>query len=196
MTLTRTLAALAILAIVVPAGSVIADEHEHHDITIGHSDAGQLKAEFHFDEDIVLPWVSGPINGWYGDHPGFAHLEEDEPSEDFYMLEAGADIYFEIVGFETAFQVWDGLSGPYSTAGTQLSLGDEELHKHLDWHINSDDPGFDMANMPFEAQFKLVDLGSTGYNDSPIYTAKFVPEPATAGLLAVGALAVLRRRRA
>ncbi len=173
-------------------------QHQHEDLIVGRSDGGQLMIEFgHWDEAHLLSPVSGSLNGWLGDDPGFAHLEHDEPAENFYRLDDGAEIWFEVVSFEAAFQAWGpGFSGPYLNPGDDVFLGDDHLHEHLEWHINADDPGFDMLDAPWEATFKLVDRGTTAYADSPSYTLTFVPEPATAGLLLLGALVALRRRQA
>jgi hypothetical protein len=173
-------------------------EHEHEDLIVGRTSGGELMIEFaHFDEEHMLGSVSGAINGWLGDDPGFSHLEADEPGEDFYMLEAGAEIWFEVVSFDTAFQAWGpGLTGPYATAGDQVLLGDEELHEHLDWHINTDDLGYSLLDGPWEASFKLIDMGTTAYDDSPTYTLTFVPEPGTLGALLVAAIVLLKGSRA
>lgn len=175
-----------------------AQHHHEGDIIVGRSGStGQLTLEFdEWAEEHALPPISGVRNGYLGEAPGFDHLEDAEPEEDFYPLEEGAEIYFEIMSFEDAFQAWDGLAGPYSTTGTQILLGDDHLHAHLDWHINSDDPAFDLGQSPWEAQFRLIDLGTTGYTASDTYTLNFIPEPASLSLLAFGAVAALRRRTA
>ncbi|MCP4592162.1 MAG: PEP-CTERM sorting domain-containing protein [bacterium] len=179
------------------AGVALAD-HAHEDIIVGHTSGGQLAVEFaHFAEEHVLALIGGPgLFGWLGDHPGFAHLEEDEPAEDLYTLAPGAEIWFEVVAFDNAFQAWGpGFTGPCSAAGDQALLGDEELHEHMNWHVDSADPLFEPLDTPWEAQFRLIDNGTTGYADSPVYTLSFVPEPGTASLLIIGAVGVLRRRR-
>jgi hypothetical protein len=185
------------LTVSISSAKALADaQYEHEDLIVGIDGTGTLAVEFaHFDEYHVLPPISGPRQGYLGEHPGFAHLEEDEPVEDFYVFGEGAEIHFEIVAFEGAFQIWDGLSGPYSAPGEQVLLGDDHLHKHVDWHINSADPGFDLGDSPWQAQFCLVDLGTTGYAASEVYTLSFVPEPGTAVVVALGWLAVAARRR-
>lgn len=170
---------------------------EHEDITVGVTGGGQLAAHFEWDEVHELPFVDDVLHGWLGDDPGFVHLEEDEPGEDFYMLADGVDVYFEVVSFDAAFQAWGpGFTGPYADPGDQVYLGDAELHDHLEWHINADDPAYDPGAAPWQAHFRLVDQGSTGYLPSETYTLSFVPEPASAALLLIGGLAIGRRRRA
>lgn len=171
-------------------------QHDHEDIIVGVDSGGKIQVEFdHFGEEHELPPVTGLINGWLGDHPGFAHLEEDEPAEDFFMLASGAQIHFEVVLFEEAFQAWGpGFTGPYAEPGDVMFLGDHQLHEHMTWHINSDDPLFDAGDTPWNAQFRLVDTGTTNYAPSDTYTLMFTPEPTTASLLLIGGLMLCRRR--
>lgn len=182
----------AVLALSVSAMA----QHAHEDMVVGRSAAGQLMIEFDdFGEEHMLGAISGVINGWLGDDPGFDHLEADEPLEDFYTLEDGAAIWFEVVSFDAGFQIWGpGFTGPFLNAGEDVYLGDDHLHEHVEFHINSDAPSFDLSNSPWEATFKLVDKGTTGYSDSPNYTLTFIPEPGSLVLLGLAALTVLRRR--
>ncbi|MCB9850422.1 MAG: PEP-CTERM sorting domain-containing protein [Phycisphaerales bacterium] len=188
-----------LLAALMPVSAALAggeEEHEHDDITVGHSGAGQLKVEFDFSGASELTPVSGLLNGWAGDEPGFAHLEADEPGEDFFTLATGANILFEVVSIDDAL-VGNPLTDAIDTAGDQLLLGDEELHKHIDWLINSDDPSFDPLQTVWTVQFKLLDTGATSYDESEVYTWNLtnVPEPATAMLMLVGCAAICRKRR-
>jgi hypothetical protein len=170
-------------------------DHEHEDIIIGHKSSGQLAAEFEWDEVHELPAVSNLLNGWFGDEPGFAALEADEPAEDFFVLEPGASIWLEVVDFDPAFYgnpLTDALHAP----GEQVLLGDHATHEHVDWFIDADDPAYDPIQDVWEADFKLVDTGATSYTASEVYTLRFtVPEPGTLLLAAFGGVAVLLRRR-
>ncbi len=170
-----------------------ADDH-HHDVVVGRTSANQLAVEYDFAEMVQLPPVSGLFNGWAGDDPGFGHLEADEPAEDFYTLGAGAGIYFEVVAFDAAL-IGNPLTDALDVPGEQTLLGDDSLHEHIDWLIDSDHAGFDPLQTVWNAQFRLVDLGGL-YTPSDVYTLRFtnVPEPATAALLALGAIALVRRR--
>lgn len=193
---TRIIVALAATAIAFSSAPAWAHEG-HEDIIVGRTSGNQLTVEFDgFGETHELAPVNGLFNGWAGDDPGFAHLEADEPVEDFYTLQSGADIYLEIVSIDTALR-GNPLTDDLDVAGEQALLGGYELHEHIDWLIDSDDAGFDPLQTQWDVSFKLVDMGATtNYSDSDIYTLSFtnVPEPASVVLLAVGGLAAIRRR--
>jgi hypothetical protein len=184
------------LTVVLVLGAWVSPVLGHHegDIVVGRTGAGQLTVEFdEFDHVVELPPVSGLLNGWAGEEPGFDHLEADEPSEDFYVLEAGVSVVFEVVSFDPAFR-GDPLTDDLHNPGDQGVLGDELFHEHIDWFIDRDDPAFDPLQTVWEAQFKLVDTGTTNYADSQTYTLKFAPEPGTMSLLAFGGVFLFRRR--
>jgi hypothetical protein len=185
--------------------------HEHEgDFIVGVSSGGQLTFEFdeHIlagEESIELPPIDPPspgvYEGWAADEPGFDHLHDAEPAEDFYPLGSGADVHLVGVDLDLALYVRAASIGspvaisPTPTLGS-LQLGDEELHTHAIWHIDSLASGFDPYQTEWQGTFKLTDLGTTGYADSDPFTLTFtaVPEPASFALLALGSLFVLRRR--
>lgn len=175
--------------------------HEHDDIIVGWTDLGvaggpkYVATEFHYDEEHALPPVDGPLLwGWLGDEPGFGHLHEAEPDEDFYPLEPGAQIVLEVLALDTGLNVWTPGFGDTLEVGDTYLLGDEELHSHLEWHIDSTVSGVDPELHTYSLSFRLTDSGTTGYGASDAHTLTFVPEPATA-ILAVVGLCILRRRR-
>ncbi len=189
------LASLTIaLATALPA---FAHEHEG-DLIVGRNSARELAIEFDFGDTHALPAVSGLLEGFASNAPGFDHLAADEPAEDFYMLETGAAIRFEVISFSPAFKAWTpGLGAALQNPGDFFDFPDgPALHAHLNWHIDSTDPAFDMGDSPWTASFQLVDTGTTGYDPSPIYTMTFTPEPSSLIALALGAVALLRRRAA
>ena len=182
-------------------GSAPAWAQHHHagDLVVGRTPTGQLQVEFDFDEVHELPAVSGLLVGWALDDPGFDHLEADEPDKDFYMLEDGAQIALEVVSFAPAFKAWTpGFAATLrSTGDTYLFPDGHLLHGHLDWHIDSTDAAFDELQTEWQASFKLLDQGATGYSASDVYTLRFtnVPEPTTAALMAVAVSVLARKRR-
>lgn len=177
------------------AGTALAQHHHEGDLVVGRTGGGQLQVEFDFGAPLALPPVDGLLKGWALDDPGFDHLEADEPDEDFFMLGSGAQIRFDVVSFAPAFQAWTpGFAAALRNPGDTYVFPDGELlHGHLNWHIDALDPQFDPAAGPWTASFRLVDVGSTGYTPSEVYTFAFTPEPSTLALVGLGAL-VLRRR--
>jgi hypothetical protein len=187
------------------------DGHEHEgDFVIGVTGSGQLR--FEFDEQIlggeefiqllpIDPPTPGVFEGWTSDAPGFDHLHVAEPTEDFYPMLAGASIYLMGIDLDAALYVRSsGLGSPVAISPTpalgSLLIGDEELHTHGIWHVDSLAAGFDPLQTQWQGTFKFADLGSTGYADSNPFTLTFtnVPEPTSIGILALGSLLVFRRR--
>jgi hypothetical protein len=193
---------VALVMIGIGSGVAMAD-HDHEDILVGWTDLGvpggdaYLAIEFGhdnegFDEDHALPAVYGPLfYGWFGNQPGFAHLEEDEPDEDFYTLDEGVEVTAEIIAIDPGLRVYDaGLTELF--ASDTVVLGDDHLHTHMHWHIDSNVPGVDPLTESYGVEFRLLDTGATGYLPTDAYRLNFIPEPGTiAGL----ALALLLRRR-
>lgn len=167
------------------------------DFFIGVNSSGQLAVEGDFDEAAQLPaFDDGGIHGWFGDEPGFANLDEDEPDEDFYMLADGAAISFELLSVDDAFKVYDPFFVQLAP-GESFELGRHEFDEHAFWHIDSQDATFDPDQTVWSITWRVIDLGSTGYAASEVYTSQFTNIPAPGGLAPLGltALAFARRRR-
>ncbi len=166
--------------------SIAPAAHAQHagDVWVGRSDAGQLKiAGFDVAHNAIPLAPSGMLfNGWADNDPGFDRVLTDDPASDLFTLDAGAQISIVVVEIDDAFRgikpvTFEILDGP----GDQVLLGNENLHIHLTWHINSDDPLFDPAQYLWNATFKLIDTGSTGYADSEPFTMHFVNIDCTSG---------------
>lgn len=188
---------IVMTALLAGAGAAFAQHDHEGDFVVGVDATGQLMVEGDFDEAAFLPPFSdGGINGWLGDDPGFTNLDEDEPDEGFFMLAAGADVYFEFVSADPAFKVYDPFFALMSP-GESFALGGHEFDEHPFWHIDSDDAAFDPNQTVWNVQWRLLDLGTTGYGESQVYTSQFtnVPTPGAAVLAGVAGLAALRRRR-
>jgi hypothetical protein len=191
----RTISLSISVVLLAVAGPALADEHEG-DLVVGRTGANQLRVEFDFVPPIALPPVNGLLKGWALDDPGFDHLESDEPNENFFVLGDGAQVRFDVVSFAPAFKAWTpGFGAVLHNPGDAYVFPDGHLlHGHLDWHIDSQDPLFDPAVGPWMASFRLVDVGTTGYSPSDVYTFTFTPEPSSLALLMLGGLTALRRR--
>jgi hypothetical protein len=201
----RTSALLTISLLVLASSAAVADEpghgHEHEDMLIGYTDYGNVSGPFdliiefghdneEFDEEHILPPVSGPLNGWAGDAPGFD--VRDEIEEDMYPLQAGANIDMELTAIDAGLRIFTPGFTQELFVGNTFNLGDHQAHEHVEFFIDADQ-GADPTSQFYAVSFKLLDTGTTAYGASPVYTLKFVPEPGSL-LLLLGAVAALRRR--
>ena len=104
----RTFKLALVLALSLSLGAACADEgHEHGgDFMIARTAAGQLAVEFGADEPIPLPAVSGLLDGWAADEPGFANLAKDEPDEGLFALSGSSIIVLELISIDPALKFW------------------------------------------------------------------------------------------
>lgn len=170
--------------------------HHEGDVIIGRTPLldSVLAAEVPEEPVLLEPTAPGALPGWSGAEPGFEALEEDEPNEDFWVLEAGVQVELEVLGLGNGLRMFDSAFNELTVGDTWL-LGDEALHLHglflIDAAVNPDPlvtPGF--------LEFELHDLSATpGYGPSEAYTVQFIPEPSTAVLLVCGAVMLGGRRR-
>lgn len=180
----------------------IAQPHHHGDDgVVGIDDTGKLAIEMDLDEAFVFEelFSSTGLNGYISDEPGFAALEEDEPDEGFFALGAGADIHFRLVGTsDPEMQVYNPFFDVPSLAdGETFAFGaGNDFDTHPFWFLNTDLPSFDPNKLEWSLDFQVVDMGSTGYADSDVFTIRFaIPSPATASVLGLAGCVALRRRR-
>lgn len=184
---------LGSFALALPAHVALAQCGDHGDILVGRTADDTLAvapAEFSFDEFVVLCAVDGLLQGYTSGNPGFdAEEVVDDPENDFFRLEPGAAIAIEAVALDPACKAWGpGLASLIDEAGESVVLGGDNLHEHLTWHVDSDDPAFDPSEVIWSATFRLIDTGSTGYAASDPFTLQFIraaPVPAVSewGLL-------------
>ncbi len=159
------------------------EKHEHgDDFVIGVSSGGQLKFEaepVEENEIFSLETVSGILNGWAGDEPGFMPLDKDEPDEDFFPLAIGAEIQLVLVSIDPALKAHTpgfgdviDQSGDAWTIAT-VTTDPPAFDEHPTWHIDSDDPSLALNQVVWKGTFKFVDAGSTAYADSEEFTLRF-----------------------
>lgn len=148
---------------------------EKDDLLVGRSALNQLKiGGFNTAEEVIgLPCVSGILQGWGGDEPGFDHVEAPDTGADLHPLDAGAQVRIVCMAIDPALRVISPSFTIIDAPGESLLLGGSALHIHLTWHINSGDPLFVSTQTDWYATFRLIDTGSTGLADSAPFTLHF-----------------------
>ena len=90
-----------------------------------------------------------------------------------------------------------GLEVHFASEGTGFTLDDQTLginvtsHQHFNWAFTE----LGTYELAFSANGELVADGTTTSSDTFVVTFTVVPEPASLGLLGLGGLALMRRRR-
>ena len=145
------------------------------DFWVGRTQAGELVLTgFDYQHELVpLPPVSGLLNGWADNEPGFDRVILADPAQDLYTLEAGAQIWLRVLEVDPAFRVIDASFNILDSPGEQTLLGGANLHTHVTWHINSNSPTFNGEQCIWRATFQLLDFGSTGYEPSTPFLILF-----------------------
>jgi hypothetical protein len=170
---TKVLAFVSVILVSALPGRA-GDPHEHGgDLSVFRDGSGQLAIEFDFAETLPLEFVTGLLNGCTLDSPGFNSPDFDEPDENLFQLSPNADIVFEVVSIDAGLKVHTpGFADILDAPGDQWVIGPPAFDTHPVWHIDSDEPGFDPGAV-YSIRFKLLDLGSTAYLESEVYTLQF-----------------------
>lgn len=178
-------------------GAALADDdHEHLDVEVGQQ-AGVLGWPELPDQPAVLdpvdPGNPFGFQGWSGEDPGWATLEM--PEDGWEPLASGAEIWVEVLSLDSGLRMLDPDNGLADiNVGDTWLLGGDSFDTHPIWLVDSTTPGFDPSQTIYSGTFRLLDQGTTGYSSSGVHTLSvFVPEPASAALLALAALALRRR---
>ena len=149
------------------------------DIFVGRSSTNQLKigppgsGSFSPSTIKVLPPVNSLFVGWSDNNPGFDHIVTDQPALDFYALQSGCSVRLQVVQSDPAFSAITSSFQVLNQPGQSALLGNNTLHVHLTWLIDSTDPNYDPRRVLYHATYKLVDTGSTGYSASDPFTFNF-----------------------
>jgi|GEM_PF-2095431 len=183
------------------------DDHDHEahtDFEVGLNIDGSGNLTIAGDEDLLsgvefieLEPGSGFFSGGFAEAvPGFEAVEVDEPGEILAIdTSMPHQISLERVSFSTGFEMYDA---PFSQILTADGMEYQFIQEATESGFHNDLLYANFGNLgdTFSATYFLTDASGT-YGDSAPFTLNFVnvPEPATAALLLMGTVAVVRRRR-
>lgn len=138
-----------------------------HGVLIGRSSSGQLRVVYRVPMPVGLPPSPFPgIKGFADFEPGFASVEVEEPENDLYFLNPGADIHFVLVGMDAGVQI---VTDHVWIPGEDFQFGMPFFDDHLVFNIPEG-----MIGEEFGLQFRLYDASGI-YPDSAVYTLTFTP---------------------
>ena len=151
------------IVLVVFATSTASAQH-FTDVWVGQSGDGQLAiGGVSLDVPIVLGPVSGVVTGWSGANPGFDNVQNGSP--DLRPLAGGAEIVLDLVSISPGFAMIDDNHHKHthediaeSASGVDsVYLGDDHLHIHFTWLIDSTSDRFDPMQTLWTVDLRLRD---------------------------------------
>ncbi len=176
----RWIAAICVAAIAIGvAGSVIAGGSQHRDIFVGKTKASALSngevLSLRDENDAVLflSEVDGILKGWADNNPGWNAADGSAAGEE--PMSQGAQLFFEVSGFDGAFKAYDQVFNILHDDGDMGELGGHDLHVHYTWHVDTQDAEFDADRVGWTGAYEIVDLGTTEYGAAP-HAVFFRPE--------------------
>ena len=144
------------------------------DIWVGQTPDGQLSlGGVSLDVPMVLEPVDGVVTGWSSANPGFDNVQRD--GTDLQPLAEGSEIWLDLVGLSPGCGMIDDEQHLHTHADIQSSstgvdsvyCGDEHLHVHFTWLIDSTAPSFDPTQTLWTVDLRLRDeSGSQATSDT------------------------------
>ncbi len=119
------------------------------------------------------------IQGWSDNDPGFDHVVTTV--DGVTPLPPVVQVALEIVEVDPAFVVIDNSFQLLTEPGDRTVLGGSNLHEHITWFVDEEDPLFDETKCVWETTFNFVDL-TGNLDDSGAFTLLFANVPVRGGV--------------
>lgn len=153
------------------------------DLWLGRTSAGQLV----FSPNGLTPGsvyhpldpVNTFLHGWSDNDPGFDHVAASGGG--ILPLQSGAEIWLEVVSIDVPLFIIDNAFNVLEFPDDATELGGADLHEHLTWFIDADDPRLNQDQCVWEAILTLRDAGSTRYRTTAPFTLLFTNVPVRGG---------------
>jgi hypothetical protein len=119
------------------------------------------------------------LHGWSNANPGFDHATSSVGGVS--PLTSTVQIQIEVVALDPALVAFGpAFSYTLESPGQRGLLGGADLHTHVTWFIDEDDPGFDPGQCVWAGTFKLVATAG-GLQPSLPFTLRFANVPVRGG---------------
>ena len=134
------------------------------DIWVGQTPDGELSiGGFPLDRPLVLAPVDGVVTGWSSGNPGFDNIRRD--GQELLPLAEGSEIWLDLEGLAPGCGCIDNDQYLHthedivasSTGVDSIYVGDENLHVHFTWLIDSSAEDFDPMQTLWTADLRLRD---------------------------------------
>ena len=178
------------MPVILSLGLATAAQALAHELQVGRNESNQIIMHIEGGQPFDLEESPFPgFDGFAASDPGFVALPVDNPGEGIFALPSTADLEFELLGADAHIQVWNDTGTAPMLVGERFTMGQPLFHIHPIWHSPDGTPGEE-----YGIHVRLHDL-SGQLTASDAYTILFtpVPEPTTAAMLLVGAMAWRRR---
>jgi hypothetical protein len=167
--LLRWIIGSVIVAFISANGTQVAAAEE--DVLVGHSAAGQIKADVQFTPPLPLPVSVYPgISGYATGDMGFHSTILDDPTNDFFILSPAGDFRFVLLAKDPGMEVWNDTGSGYLQIGEQFYVGPAPFDTHPVWNITTGTPG-----NTYSLTLQFIDLNNIYTNSDPVVLS-FTPE--------------------
>lgn len=185
-----SLKASSVVAVCGVLGALAGGAFAHEEVLVARSSTNQLVMHTHDPMPFELPDSVFPgVNGFASADIAFQSLELDDPGEDIFTLPAAVDIRCVLLQASPNMRVYNGLNP--MNVGEEIVLGAPTIHYLPIWNITQGNPGDESF-----AVFQFRDASNQMSTSLPFFvTFTPAPAPGVLGMVGVGAVVAMRRRR-